>query len=506
MSVVRRLKRGCAIGLPLVAIGLVTTTPKPLRTEPEIPGADEFGRALAAREATITELLRRLDELEESVVLADLLRRAGRLEPVVATTVTDQTGTPAPTAEGGPPPEILDALRMSPEEGGADGVRAEDPEDDRGPGAAPAMPAVVDDRRGMAPIMPAALVVTADSADGAPTSVRGLVSLAGWHSPLEPLTPPPPGTGEGPGDAGSNGYGGAAGATAQDDAGPGAERVDETLRALERTLVQAGGLLLPRWTFELEPRLEYVYQDSGGLRFANGVGLVDHDVRRDTLTGSAALRLGLPWESQVDVTMPYVFSQERTSMGSFAEEMHNGTGLGDIEIGLTRQLLWEGDAVPDLLASVRWKTPTGDSVFDVEPGDLAVGSGFHAVSGTLTAVKSREPLVFFGSLSYTGNLPDTKAGLDINPGDTVGLTLGSILAAGPGTSLSFALDQTFSQATEVNGRDLPGSDGVSAMLKVGASAVLPFSSSRSLLSVTAGVGVTDDAPDLRLVASLPYRF
>ena len=193
-------------------------------------------------------------------------------------------------------------------------------------------------------------------------------------------------------------------------------------------------------------------------------------------------------------------------MGSFAEEMHNGTGMGDVEIGLTRQLLWEGDAVPDLLASVRWKTTTGDSAFDVDPGDLAVGSGFHAVSGTLTAVKSREPLVFFGSLSYTGNLPDTKAGLDIDPGDTIGLTLGSILAAGPGTSLSFALDQTFSQATEVNGRDLPGSDGVSAMLKVGASAVLPFGASRSLLSVTAGVGVTDDAHDLRLVASLPYRF
>ena len=79
MSVTGRVKRGCAVGLPLVAVGLVTTIPKPLRTEPEIPSADQFGHALAAREATIAELLRRLDELEVSVLLADLLRRAGTL-------------------------------------------------------------------------------------------------------------------------------------------------------------------------------------------------------------------------------------------------------------------------------------------------------------------------------------------------------------------------------------------------------------------------------------------
>jgi hypothetical protein len=488
-----------------VAAGLVATSPKPLRTEPSVPGADWFEHSLAARDATIAELLGRLDELEESVLLADLLRRAGMLESVIATTLTNQAETSAPTAEKGPPAEILAALRTPPV---ADEVPGGGPEDHDG-GAVPAAPAVADGGRGLVPpLRPAALVVAADSANGgAPTPVRGLVSLTGWHSLLEtPSTPPPPpGTGEGPGDAGSGRTDGAA-MMAENDAGPGDERIDETLRALERTLVQAGGLLLPKWTYELEPRLEYVYQGSGGLRFANGVGLVNHDVRRDTLTSSTALRLGLPWESQVDVMVPYVLSQERTSMGSFAEETHNGTGLGDIEIGLTRQLLWEGDAVPDLLASVRWKTTTGDSVFDIDPGELAVGSGFHAVSGTLTAVKSREPLVFFGSLSYTANLADTKAGLDIDPGDTVGLSLGTILAAGPGTSMSFALDQTFSQTTEVNGRDLPGSDGVSAVLKVGASTVLPFSSSRSLLSVTAGVGVTDDAPDLRLVASLPYRF
>jgi hypothetical protein len=505
MSISRRFKRGWAIGLPLVAVGLVTTAPRSLRTEPETPGTDQFGRALAVGNATIGELLRRIDDLEESVLRADLLRRAGTLGPAVASTVTDPAGTPGGAsgtpASGGPPPALLEAL-AAPTEG--DKAPPAASAEDEGRGATSSAPPAVDDRRGAAPIMPAAMVVAASERDGVAWPVTGRVSLAGWESGFEPMTPLPPETAASGADAGPAG---AAVETAPAaEAGPGGEGIDETLRALERTLVQAGGLLLPKWALEVEPRLEYTLDESGGLRFANGIGLVNHDVRRDSLTSSLTFRLGLPWEAQAEVTVPYVLNQERTAMGNFAQETHNGTGLGDVEIGLTRQLLWESDLVPDLLAAVRWKTTTGESAFDVDLGDLAVGSGFHAVSGTLTAVKSREPLVFFGNLTYTGNLPNTKTGLDIDPGDTVGFTLGSILAAGPGTSLSFALDTTFSQATEVNSRDIPGSDGASATLKLGASTVLPFSASRSLLSVTAGVGVTDDAPDLRLVASLPYRF
>ena len=44
------------------------------------------------------------------------------------------------------------------------------------------------------------------------------------------------------------------------------------------------------------------------------------------------------------------------------------------------------------------------------------------------------------------------------------------------------------------------------MLELGASVVLPFPGFRSPLNVTAGAGLTEDAPDLRLEVSLPYRF
>jgi hypothetical protein len=237
-----------------------------------------------------------------------------------------------------------------------------------------------------------------------------------------------------------------------------------------------------------------------------GVGAVDQRVRGDTIENTGTLRVGLPWAAQADLRVPYIFNQEKVSTAGLDDNKSLGSGLGDIEIGLTKQLLWESDLAPDLLGSVRWRAPTGDSAFEVDDDEVATGSGFHAITGQLTAVKSREPLVFFGTFSYTSNLPDSKSGEGIDPGDTIGLSLGSILAAGPGTSLRSGVDLNFSRETEVGGRAIPGSDGVSAVLELGAAVVLPFSESKSLLSVTAGVGVTDHAPDFQVAVALPYRF
>src|SRR5687767_1149598 len=49
--------------------------------------------------------------------------------------------------------------------------------------------------------------------------------------------------------------------TASEEAG----REDEGARALERTLVRTGGLVLPKGAYEFEPRLQYSYRGRQGL-------------------------------------------------------------------------------------------------------------------------------------------------------------------------------------------------------------------------------------------------
>jgi hypothetical protein len=92
---------------------------------------------------------------------------------------------------------------------------------------------------------------------------------------------------------------------------------------------------------------------------------------------------------------------------------------------------------------------------------------------------------------------------DLEPGDEVGFSLGTVLAASPETSLSFFFNQTFADDTKFDGDTINGSDQVIGTLSLGAATIL---GRNVLLSITGEVGLTDDAPDYAIGASLPIRF
>ncbi len=95
----------------------------------------------------------------------------------------------------------------------------------------------------------------------------------------------------------------------------------------------------------------------------------------------------------------------------------------------------------------------------------------------------------------------TNAG-QLEPGDIFGVSLGTVLAVSPETLLPVALGQAFSQETEQNGNEIPGSDSVGAVLEVGLASIL---SQSTLLDLTVGAGLTQDSPDYQIVVSLPIQ-
>lgn len=277
---------------------------------------------------------------------------------------------------------------------------------------------------------------------------------------------------------------------------------DAAATALERSLVREGGLLLPPGTFEVEPGLSYTFEGSSVIalvRQDGGLTAARAETRRDELDASLDVSVGLPWNLQADLDVPFTF--ERRAVTGGTEEDESRFGLGDVRVGLRTQLLWERDWVPDLLASVQWRAPTGDD--DASSGGITLGNGFHALTQTATAVKSQDPLVFVGSVFYTLELADSKEGRDIDPGDTIGFSLRSILAASPETSLRLGTIWNFTGEAEVDGRGVAGSDGVEGLFEVGASSII---SRRVLLTITGAMGLTDDAPDATLSVALPIRF
>lgn len=283
------------------------------------------------------------------------------------------------------------------------------------------------------------------------------------------------------------------------------EERDRQFDALNRVLVDTGGLLLPPWALEIQPEVRYSYKGANGLLIVEQDGtrqVMSQDSETNQLESAVTARLGLPWSSQAEIRVPYLYATENTSFGNQSEST-SASGLGDIELALSHQFIRESQYLPDLLAQAYWKTNTGKDAFDGSDRTLPLGTGFHGVGGRLTAVKTYDPVVFQGTVGYTRNFEGNKQGFDIDPGDSLYVGVGSVLAAGPGVALRTSLTMNFTGEASVDGNKIDGSDKTEGVLGLGTSVTLPDD---VLLDVSAGIGVTEDAPDVALRAALAYRF
>lgn len=288
------------------------------------------------------------------------------------------------------------------------------------------------------------------------------------------------------------------------------EAAEEALleRALERSLVLAGGALLPRGQREIEPSLAYDFIQRSGLAFL-GNGAVSRNFRRENYAAALTFRAGLPWSSQVDLSVPYAY-QRVDSVVEGVSQRFSDSGLGDLQVALTHQFVNNRDARVAVLGGVGWvHSRSSESLRPLALGlpdfasGAAVGSGHDALVARLAASKRIDPLVFVGSLSHTWNRADDVAGANVKIGPANGASLRAILAASPDVSLRAGLSFTRTGNARLNGVILPGTRTTATVLELGTSVVLRHN---MLLDVLVGVGLTAESPDFTLGVSLPIRF
>jgi hypothetical protein len=283
-------------------------------------------------------------------------------------------------------------------------------------------------------------------------------------------------------------------------AAPGQFEVDEEAaeRALERTLVVTGALLLPFGKAEIQPSFTYIRREEDTPAFFEGGRqfIASLKVRRNIFNGNLFLRFGLPFDSQLELGIPYRYIDREavTEVGfsARAERDDHGSGFGDIRFGLAKELLRERNWWPDLIGRVTWDTDSGATSDD----GVFLGGGFNEIQGSLIMIKRQDPLVFIGGASYGTTF-------EKGPGDTLGFSVGALLAASPESSLRVALNQTFVNEEEVGDRTLSGSDQVIGTLDFGVSSIIGRG---KFLDLTAGIGLTDDAPKYSVGISVAIRF
>lgn len=273
-------------------------------------------------------------------------------------------------------------------------------------------------------------------------------------------------------------------------------------RALERSLTNEGALLLPKGYFELEPGLSFSRtEDSTPYLLSAGGNIFAGRTERSSnaLKADIGLRLGLPWDSQLEAGLPYHWKNiESTQSVNFlpsASSSQTGSALGDFRVGFAKTLLREDLWYPDLVARVTWDSDSGD-IFD---DGVSLGGGFHELRGSLTAIKRQDPIAFVGGLSYEHSFEQSR----IQPGPVISANLGSFIALSPETSLRITFLGAYQSETELAGNEIPGSDQTLASLIFGTSTLL---APGTLLNVSAGIGLTEDSDDFTLSVSLPIRF
>ncbi|WP_144137816.1 hypothetical protein [Paraburkholderia sp. BCC1884] len=249
-------------------------------------------------------------------------------------------------------------------------------------------------------------------------------------------------------------------------------------------------------------------------------------------------RYGLTDRISVDVDVPYIYRHSNFIVGgaggaasTLSDASVNGSAIGDVNFGIYYQFLKETNSLPDVVGSLRFKAPTGTSPFGeklvqvddnntnlVAPNKLPTGTGFWNVTAGVSLLKTYDPVVLFGSLSYTYNIARSFADISSVQGQTQPATvkLGDIVQFGGGVALAFSdkdsASISYTMALEPESKTrapggsyekVPGSETTAAALNFGLNHVV---NKHLTINGSVSVGLTPDAPNFVVGVRFPYTF
>lgn len=314
--------------------------------------------------------------------------------------------------------------------------------------------------------------------------------------------------------------------------GPVGEAPPEQQQATVEALPEGQNALLGRGRLVIEPSIEYSRASNNRLVFRGAViaegiqiGLLEaNDTARDTMVAAVAVRYALTDRLEVEARVPYIHRNDRiTTLSQNSTQTVrtyelNGGDIGDVEISARYQLNSGRNGAPLWVASARVKSDTGRGPFDLardQQGvatELATGSGFWGVQGGISFLYPSDPVVLFANASYLYNIErdvgrtfgNVTVG-NVDPGDSISGGFGMGFALNPRFSYSLGYSHAYVMETET---ELNGTTQTSSALQVG---TLQFGMSfrateRTTLSTSVDVGVTNDAPDVRVSFRSPFRW
>jgi len=270
------------------------------------------------------------------------------------------------------------------------------------------------------------------------------------------------------------------------------------------------------------------------------LGAINLDrIKADTWTLDLTGRYNFNNRWQFDLNVPVVYRESTYQSGGGNSGAANVTTedsvtqdptIGDVNFGIAYKFLDESVNTPDAVVTLRVKAPTGKDPFGIKlvrvadnsnlavPESLPTGNGVWSITPGISLVKTFDPAVLFGSLSYTHNLEESFDDISSNPavktpgkvriGDSFQIGAGIAFALNEKMSMSFSVSdlvQRKSKLKEDGGdwQSVVSSDANAGYFNIG----MTIAATNNLTIVpNLSIGMTDDAPDFQFSLKLPYYF
>lgn len=291
--------------------------------------------------------------------------------------------------------------------------------------------------------------------------------------------------------------------TKKDDDADSAKALEEVFQAAEKsyTLLKKGERTL---TYGFDYSLLRDTQIQTVRTGQNVYSVIGQSEAQHTFTNSFTFDYGV-WDN-------LTFSMRVPFLAKYDTERDLSTySLGDISASFRWQP-WSsarGRPVTTLFATLG--LPTGDSPYDVSlDNGLATGSGYYSLGVGANLSYVIDPVVLFGSLGYTYNLPIRDADQvrggrlleEVDPGSSLSLSMGFAYALSYDVSLatSFQMAHNLAPKFKFSDATFEGNEQTSAVMNFSLGL---RTSPNTIVNVNAGFGMTEDSPDVLLGISMP---
>ncbi|MGF0237882.1 hypothetical protein ACQR3P_03185 [Rhodococcus sp. IEGM1300] len=262
-------------------------------------------------------------------------------------------------------------------------------------------------------------------------------------------------------------------------------------------------------------------------------------IKADTWTLDLTGRYNFNNRWQFDVNVPVVYRDSTYQSGggnggasgvTTENDVTRDPTIGDVNFGIAYKFLDESVNSPDAVVTLRVKAPTGKDPFGIKlrasdsnnnlfvPDTLPTGNGVWSITPGISLVKTYDPAVLFGSLSYTHNLQESfddisstvnqKTPGEVRIGDSFQIGAGVAFALNEKMSMSFSVSDLVQRKSKLkqDGGDwqsVVSSDANAGYFNIG----MTIAATDNLTIVpNLSIGMTDDAPDFTFSLKFPYYF